>query len=74
MEEADFTGASLIGANFTGAQLLSAIFDQTQLEKADFRTAVNFRIDPENNSLRGAKFSRFELEGLLSKYNLQIEG
>jgi fluoroquinolone resistance protein len=44
-----------------------------QIEKADFRTAYNYHLDPESNRLKGAKFSFHGLPGLLGKYGLEIE-
>jgi hypothetical protein len=43
------------------------------LEKADFRSAFNFSIDPEMNRMKKAKFSRTGVFGLLHKYNIEIE-
>jgi len=45
---------------------------QTVLEQADFRTALNFQIDPTVNKLRKALFSLQGLPGLLSAYQLHI--
>jgi len=42
-------------------------------EKADFRTAYNFSIDPEVNKINRAKFSSMNLAGLLSKYDIEID-
>jgi fluoroquinolone resistance protein len=73
LQEVDFSEADLSEGVFTGCDLMHATFDQTNLEKADFRTASNFSIDPENNKLKKAKFSANGLAGLLSKYQLQID-
>ena len=43
------------------------------LEKADFRGAINYSIDPELNQLKGASFSTAGLGGLLGKYGIRIE-
>ena len=45
---------------------------RTNLTEADFRTAQNFSIDPLENQLKKAKFSRENLEGLLEKLQLKI--
>lgn len=71
--EADFTECDLTGAVFAGCNLDRALFDRTILEKADFRTAYNYTIDPEKNTLKKAKFSVAGLPGLLRKYNIDIE-
>jgi uncharacterized protein YjbI with pentapeptide repeats len=73
LEEADFTKADLNGALFDQCELLNASFDNTLLEKADFTTAYNYSIDPENNYLRGAKFSLPSVTGLLNKYDIDIK-
>ena len=48
------------------------ISDQTILEKADFRTAKNYSIDPEQNRLKKAKFSLSGVVGLLRKYDIVV--
>jgi fluoroquinolone resistance protein len=58
---------------FDNCDLKNAAFDQTILEKADFRTAFNYSIDPDNNKIKKAKFSISGLTGLLEKYNIEIE-
>jgi len=69
----DFTDAILTGSEFLKCDLTDAIFDQTNLEKVDFRTAQHFTIDPFNNKLKEAKFSKDGLAGLLTRHNLIIE-
>jgi uncharacterized protein YjbI with pentapeptide repeats len=73
LREVDFTEADLSGAGFDAADLSGAVFDQTILEKADFRGAQGYSIDPERNKVRKAKFSADGLAGLLGKYDLSIE-
>jgi fluoroquinolone resistance protein len=63
----------LVGAVFYNCDLSAAVFENTHLEKADFRTAYNYHLDPESNRLKGAKFSFHGLPGLLGKYGLEIE-
>ncbi|MCZ4225284.1 hypothetical protein [Pedobacter rhodius] len=57
---------------FDNCDLLSATFDGTILEKTDFRTAYNYSIDPDNNRIKKARFSKAGLAGLLHKYDIQI--
>jgi len=73
LEAVDFTECDLSHSIFTNCDLLDAIFDHTILEKADFKDAYNFIIDPENNRMKGAKFSLKTVKGLLSKYNISID-
>ncbi|HEX5001419.1 MAG TPA: pentapeptide repeat-containing protein [Bacteroidia bacterium] len=71
--ECDFTESDLTGSIFTGCNLSQAVFDHSNLQKADFRTAVNFSIDPESNQLKKAKFSLVSVSGLLDKYDIEID-
>jgi fluoroquinolone resistance protein len=73
LQEIDFTGADLTSAALNNCNLLNANFDGTLLEKADFRTAYNYSIDPEKNKLKKAKFSMAGIAGLLDKYDIEIE-
>jgi hypothetical protein len=51
----------------------NAIFNDSQLAGADFRTAFNYKIDPEFNPMKKAKFSAQGIVGLLDKYDIKIE-
>jgi fluoroquinolone resistance protein len=73
LKEVDFTKADLTMATFTNCDLQDAIFDDSILEKADFRSAINFNIDPQQNKIKKAKFSHLGLEGLLREYNIEVE-
>lgn len=73
LQDADFADADLTNAVFKDCDLSKAVFDNTILEKADLRTARNYGIDPERNRIKKAKFSREGLEGLLYKYNIDIQ-
>ena len=73
LKEVDFSETSLMSAVFKNCDLSGTIFNRTFLENADFRTANNFSIDPENNSIRKAKFSIMGSIGLLNKYDIKIE-
>ena len=72
LHEVDFTGCDLSSSTFDYCDFLNATFDRTNLEKADFRTATHYRIDPDKNSIRKAKFSQPGLAGLLAKYDILI--
>ena len=73
LQEVDFAESDLSGAVFDHCAMPDATFDRTILERADFRTATHFSIDPENNRIKKAKFSLSGLPGLLDKYELEIE-
>lgn len=73
MEQVDFTETDLSTAIFRKCDLSGAVFSDTNLEKTDLLTAENFNIDPESNKIKGAKFSKQNLHGLLLKYNIVIQ-
>lgn len=83
MPKTSFINTSLKGVNFSNTDLTASIFDNTNLEgavfdetilaAADFTTAYHFRIDPENNPMKKAKFSTAGIPGLLEKYDIKIE-
>ncbi len=70
--QVDFTEADLTASNFDNCNLDKAIFAQTNLEKVDFRTAYNYTIDPEQNRLKKAQFSKEGVLGLLKKYGIVV--
>ncbi len=73
LQEADLTEADFTGASFAGCNFKHTVFENTILEKADFRTALHYSIDPENNRIKKAKFSLPEVRGLLDRYGITIE-
>jgi len=73
MKEVSFIGTNLTNSSFENCNLDNAIFNDTQLAGVDFRTAQNFKIDPEFNPMRKAKFSTQGIVGLLDKYDIKIE-
>lgn len=73
LQEVDFSETELSSVCFEECDLSRALFDRTILEKADFRSSYNYSIDPENNRIKKAKFSRIGIEGLLDKYNIDIQ-
>ena len=73
LREIDFSETNLTNVIFDNCDLAQAIFVNAILEKADFRTAYNYSIDPENNRLKKAKFSVLGISGLLDKYDIVIQ-
>jgi uncharacterized protein YjbI with pentapeptide repeats len=73
LREVDFSQANLNEASFVGSDLLGAVFDQTNLEKADFRDALHYRIAPELNAIKGARFDLAGLPGLLESYGIKVD-
>ena len=72
LHECDFSECDLSGSNFSGSDLRDAKFERTNLEAADFSTAVHFVISPAKNKLKGAKFTREGLAGLLVETGIKI--
>lgn len=68
----DLTEADLTNVSLAGSDLADAMFERTILEGTDLREAVNYHLDPDNNRIRGAKFSQSGISGLLSKYGIEI--
>ncbi len=73
LEEVDFSAANMEGLVLEECNCRLTIFENTMLQKADFRTAVNYNIDPEKNAIKHAQFSKYGLKGLLNKYDIIIE-
>lgn len=73
LKAVDFSEADLKKSKLIGCNLLDATFQNTILELADLTNATNYSIDPEQNKIKGAKFSLPEVVGLLDKYYIKIE-
>lgn len=69
----DFTETDLKKSKLIGCNLQDATFQNTNLEMADLRNATNYSLDPEQNGIKGAKFSIPEVTGLLDKYDIRIQ-
>lgn len=73
LAEVDFTGADLKGASFANCDLRLAHFERTNLEKADFSSAYNLAMNPNNNQLKNAVFSQHNIAGLLDIFKIKIQ-
>lgn len=73
LKEVEFSETDLTSSEFKKCDLTGATFSNSLLEKVDFRTAINFAIDPDTNKLKRAKFSALNLAGLLFRHNLDID-
>ena len=51
----------------------STAFSRCDLQKADFREATGYRIDPSDNQMKGARFSFPDVIALLNGFGLVIE-
>jgi uncharacterized protein YjbI with pentapeptide repeats len=57
LKEVGFIGANLTNSSFENCNLDNTIFNETILNGSDFTTAFNYKIDPEYNPMKKAKFS-----------------
>ncbi len=73
IQEVDFTECDLTASIYDNCDLQRSTFVHSILEKADFRSAYNYSIDPDINKIKKAKFSLNGIAGLLEKYNIEIE-
>ena len=73
LEEGDFTEANISSSFFDNCDLKGAIFETTNLEKVNFKTALNFTFELEKNRVKGTKFNRSTIDGLLSHYKIVID-
>jgi uncharacterized protein YjbI with pentapeptide repeats len=73
LQEVEFIASDFSASAFFNCDMMHARFENTILERADFRTAYNFSIDPEINKVSKARFSQAGIAGLLDKYNIEIE-
>lgn len=73
IKEANFSEADLTGSIFYKCDLENTIFDRTNLQRADFRTSINYQIDPLKNNIKKAKFSYQGVIGLLTNFDIEIE-
>jgi fluoroquinolone resistance protein len=72
VKECYFTSTHLSGADFTDVDLSGSIFHNCDLSKADFSTAIQYSIDPQNNKVKKAKFSLPEAISLLHGFEITI--
>ena len=72
MKSVDFGGANISEGRLLDCDLQGALFERTNLEKADFSSAMNFQLDPDENQIKGTKFSNENVAGLLVKYGVKV--
>jgi len=72
--DVDFREADLTQVDFGGTDLNESIFSKTNLTKADLSRARNYIISPEENLLKGAKFSLPEAMSLLYSLDINLIG
>lgn len=73
LKNVDFGYANISQSYFENCDLQQAIFDQTNLEKSNWTTAYNFIINPNENKIKNAKFSKENCIGLLHHFQIKID-
>lgn len=73
LHEVIFSECNLKKSIFDGCDLFRTAFEQSILEQADFRTSYNYSINPDNNRMKKALFSRDGVVGLLDQYDIIVE-
>lgn len=73
LQQTDFTESDLSKALFDHCNAQNIVFENTILESADFKTSYNVSFNPNNNKMKGAKFSKSNGLGLLSVHKIIIE-
>jgi uncharacterized protein YjbI with pentapeptide repeats len=69
----DFRESNLSQADFSGSDLSDSLFNHTDLSKANLSQARNYRIDPEKNDLKKARFSMPEAISLLYSMDIVLD-
>lgn len=68
----DFRAGDFSHANFTYSDLTGCLFGTTNLTGADFSEATNYDIDIIHNTIKKAKFSRYEAIRLLDSLDIEL--
>jgi fluoroquinolone resistance protein len=69
---ADFRQGDFTRSDFTYSDFADSTFGSTKLGHVDFSEAVNYVIDIRDNQLRGARFTRTEVAGLLHGLGIEL--
>ena len=72
LKECIFLETNLNKSDFSNTNLLGTTFENCNLENSNFQDAINYRINPLTNSIKGGKFSTSGLVGLLKEFNIKI--
>lgn len=69
----DFSGADARNVDWSGSKLTEVIFHRSDLREGDFRTAIEWNIDPQENRVRDARFASNNLEGLVGRMGIRLD-
>ncbi|QZE12846.1 pentapeptide repeat-containing protein [Halosquirtibacter laminarini] len=72
VREAIFESCNMQKVAFDRVDLGGTFFDRCNLMNADFRSAEQLALDPEQNRVKGARFSYQSAIGLLTKYQIKV--
>ena len=70
--EVDFTECDLYGTDFTKSDLNGSRFQNTNLENCNFSDAINYNINPNENKIKGSKFSIPDVLNLLNPFKIHL--
>ena len=73
LREVIFSETDLSESAFSGCDLTDASFDRCNLMGVDWRTALNYTIDPVKNKVRKGRFSWPGVVGLLRHLDVEID-
>ena len=83
IKETSFTNCSLVAVDFMATDLTAVIFENCDLyraefdkaiaNKANFKTARNYTIDPIRTKIKKAVFSLEEVKGLLFRHDIELQ-
>jgi fluoroquinolone resistance protein len=73
VKDADFTETDLSKGDFTGTDFEKTRFFKTNFSGANLKSARNYYIDIQNNTIKKAKFSYPEVLTLLNSLDIIIE-
>ncbi|WP_083608235.1 pentapeptide repeat-containing protein [Teredinibacter haidensis] len=72
--DVDFREANFSRANFSETDLTNSLFSNTNLTEANFNLATNYDINIHQNTVKNAKFCRYEAVRLLELLGIKLIG
>lgn len=72
VHDVDFSECDLKGADFFKTDLMDSKFSLSKLDRCNFQEAINYYIDPLENSIEGAVFTLPEVLSLLNRFKIKI--
>lgn len=70
----DFRDGDFSGSKFSATDFSGALFSETNLSSVNFLDATSYDIDIFRNTIKNAKFDRFEALSLLSYLEIELVG